>query len=81
MKGEKLLKRIILDPGIMKGKPVIRGTRLTVQFILGLLAHGASEEEILEEYKGLTREDIKACLLFATQSLEDTTFMPLKAEA
>jgi uncharacterized protein (DUF433 family) len=81
MNGEKLLERIIFDPGVMTGKPVIRGTRLTVQFILGLLALGASEEEILEEYKGLTREDIKACLLFATQSLEDTTFMPLKAEA
>jgi len=52
-----------------------------VQFILGLLAHGASVEEILEEYKGLTREDIKACLLFATESLANTTFMPLAAEA
>ena len=81
MKSDTLLERITLDPGVMTGKPVIRGTRLTVQFILGLLAHGASEEEILEEYKGLTREDIKACLLFATESLEDTTFMPLTAEA
>ena len=81
MKGEKLLKRITLDPGVITGKPVIKGTRLTVQFILGLLAHGASEEEILEEYKGLNREDIKACLLFATKSLEDTTFMPLAVEA
>lgn len=81
MKAEKLLERITLDPNVMTGKPVIRGTRLTVQFILGLLAHGASVEEILEEYKGLTREDIKACLLFATESLEDTTFMPLTAEA
>jgi uncharacterized protein (DUF433 family) len=81
MKAEKLLERITLDPNIMTGKPVIRGTRLTVQYILGLLAHGASVEEILEEYKGLTREDIQACLLFATESLEDTTFMPLTAEA
>ncbi|MBE0524812.1 MAG: DUF433 domain-containing protein [Methanosarcinales archaeon] len=46
MKGEKLLERIILDPGVMTGKPVIRGTRLTVQFILGLLALGASETVI-----------------------------------
>ena len=61
MKSEILLERIILDPIVMTGKPVIKGTRLTVQFILGLLAHGASEEEILEEYKGLTRKDIKAC--------------------
>ena len=81
MKSNKLLERITLNPSIMTGKPVIRGTRLTVQFILGLLAHGASMEEILDEYKGLTKEDIKACLLFATESLEDTTFMPLTAEA
>ena len=81
MKSNKLLERITLNPSIMTGKPIIRGTRLTVQFILGLLAHGASMEEILDEYKGLTKEDIKACLLFATESLEDTTFMPLTAEA
>jgi len=81
MRPAKLLERITLDPNVMTGKPVIRGTRLTVQFILGLLAHGASIEEILEEYKGIDIEDIRACLLFATESLEDTTFMPLKAEA
>ena len=81
MKAEKLLERITLDPGVITGKPVIRGTRLTVRFILGLLAHGASEAEILEEYQGLNREDIKACLLFATESLEDTAFMPLAVEA
>lgn len=81
MKEKKLLERIILNPNVMTGKPVIRGTRLTVQYIMGLLAHGASVEEILEEYKGLTEEDIRACLLFATEALEDTTFMPLTAEA
>ncbi len=51
MKAEKLLERITLDPDVMTGKPVIKGTRLTVQFILGLLAHGASVEEILERKK------------------------------
>jgi uncharacterized protein (DUF433 family) len=81
MKAEKLLERIILDPEVITEKPVIQGTRLTVQFILGLLVHGALEEELLEEYKGLNREDIKACLLFTTESLEDTTFMPLAVEA
>ncbi len=79
MKEKKLLERITLNPDVMTGKPVIRGTRLTVQHILGLLAHGATVEEILEEYKGLTKEDIKACLLFATEALENTTFMPLAA--
>jgi uncharacterized protein (DUF433 family) len=81
MKAQKFLERITLNPDVMTGKPVIRGTRLTVQFILGLLAHGASVEEIIDEYKGLTTEDIRACLLFATESLENTTFMPLTAEA
>ena len=76
-----MLERITLNPNVMAGKPVISGTRLTVQFILGLLAHGASVEDILEEYKGLNGEDIRACLLFATETLEDTTFVPLTAEA
>lgn len=77
MRDEQLLKRITLDPKVMVGKPVIRGTRLTVEFILNLMAHGATPEEILEEYEGLSREDIQACLLFATKSLESTDFMPL----
>ena len=81
MKDQQLLERIAIDPKVMVGKPVIRGTRLTVEYILNLLAHGATETEILEEYEGLTPEDIRACLLFATKSLEDTAFMPLAAEA
>ncbi len=80
MKDEELLGRIVLNPKVMAGKPVIRGTRLTVDFILNLLAHGATEKEILEEYKGLTEEDIRACFLFATKALKDTDFMPLAAE-
>jgi len=80
MKDEKLLERIVLDPKVMAGKPVIKGTRLTVDFILNLFAHGASEQEILDEYKGLTREDIQACFLFATKSLGNTEFMPLISE-
>ena len=80
MKDEQLLERIMLNPKVMVGKPVIRGTRLTVDFILNLLAHGATESEILNEYKGLTLEDIQACFLFATNSLKNTEFMPLMAE-
>ena len=79
MQDQELLERVVLDPKVMLGKPVIRGTRLTVEFILGLLAHGATEAEILEEYPGLTREDIQACLLFATKSLSSSSFMPLDA--
>ncbi len=77
MKDEQLLERITIDPKVMVGKPIIKGTRLTVEFILNLLAHGATVAEILGEYKGLTQEDIQACLLFATKSLESTAFMPL----
>ena len=80
MSEKELLERITLDPKVMVGKPVIRGTRLTVHYILNLLGNGASYEEILGEYKGLTVEDIRACLLFASKSLESVTFMPL-AEA
>ena len=64
-KERKLLERIAIDPRVMAGKPVIRGNRLTVQFILGLLGHGMSIEEVLDEYQGLKRDDILACLLFA----------------
>jgi len=80
MKDQQLLKRIALDPKVMVGKPVIKGTRLTVEYILNLLAHGATVEEILEEYDGLALEDIQACLLFATKSLESTVFGPLVME-
>ncbi len=72
--------RIVINPKVMMGKPVIRGTRLTVQFILGLLAHGATIKEIIEEYPGLTKEDIFACLLFATKALETTEFIPIQLE-
>ncbi len=79
MERNKLLSRIILDPKIMVGKPVIKGTRLTVDYILGLLAHGATINDILEEYKGLTKEDIQACLLYASKALESATVIPLGA--
>ncbi|MBD3189096.1 MAG: DUF433 domain-containing protein [Candidatus Heimdallarchaeota archaeon] len=81
MERKQLLERITLNPKVMTGKPVIKGTRLTVQFMLNLLASGATIEEILEEYEGLTKEDIQACLLYASETLENTTIMPLKEEA
>ena len=81
MKDEQLLKRITLGSKVMVGKPIIAGTRLTVEYILNLLAHGTTEAEILEEYKGLTQKDIQACLLFAAKTLENTAFMPLMAES
>jgi len=77
MERDQLLERIEVNPKIMVGKPVIKGTRLTVQYILNLLAYGTTVDEILQEYDGLTKEDILACLLYASEMLEDTTFMPL----
>jgi len=81
MTDQELLNRITINPKVVVGKPVIRGTRLTVEFILNLLAHGATIEEILKEYQGLKAEDVRACILFATKSLEDTVFMPLQTKA
>ena len=80
MNDRQLLERIACDPKVMVGKPVVRGTRLTVEFVLNLLGHGSTVEEILTEYDGLAREDIQACQLFASQSLSNTAFMPLVAE-
>ncbi len=61
--------RIITDPDILVGKPVIRGTRLAVEFIIDLLAEGWSESEILRNYPGLMPEDIQACLAYASNVL------------
>jgi len=77
MSDKQLLERISINPKVMVGKPVIKGTRLTVEYILNLLAHGITTNDILKEYKGLTNEDIQACLLFASRSMENTDFMPL----
>jgi uncharacterized protein (DUF433 family) len=80
MTDQELLSRITTNSKVMVGKPVIRGTRLTVEYILNLLAHGAMLAEILEEYEGLVEADIRACLLFASRSLESASFMPLAVE-
>ena len=81
MTDQKLLERISMNPNVVTGKPVIRGTRLTVEYILNLLAHGQEAEEIVSEYNGLTVDDVRACILFASKTLENTLFMPLAAES
>jgi uncharacterized protein (DUF433 family) len=60
---------IVLDPQILSGKPVIAGTRLSVEFVIGLLADGWSEAEILANYPGLTHDHILACLAYARDVL------------
>ena len=57
--------RISLDPDILAGKPVVRGTRLSVEFVLGLLADGWSEADVLANYPALSRDDLLACLAYA----------------
>ncbi len=81
MTDKELLQRVTCDPKVMVGKPVIRGTRLTVDYLLNLMAHGSTVEEILAEYEGLRREDLRAALLFASKSLADAAFMPMVAES
>jgi uncharacterized protein (DUF433 family) len=64
---ESLLNRITFDPKVLRGKPIIRGLRISVDMILELLAKGSSEQEILEDYLALELEDIRAALLYAQQ--------------
>lgn len=63
-------ERIHIDPEILVGKPVVRGTRLAVEFILGLLGQGWSEKDVLDNYPGLKREDIQACQAYASELLQ-----------
>ena len=72
-------ERIIVDPEIVGAKPVIRGTRLAVELILELLAAGQSESEILSNYPGLTREDILACLSYASYLAHEYKAYPIPA--
>lgn len=64
-----MLKRIEINPAIMLGKPVIRGTRLPVEIVVEKIAYGASEEELLKSYPFLSKEDIHAALLYAAKSV------------
>lgn len=59
--------RIVLDPQIRSGKPTVRGTRITVGDVLSYLAGGMTEDEVLRDFPQLTRDDIRACLVFAAE--------------
>ena len=73
------MDRIILDPKVLTGKPVIRGTRLAVEFIVGLLAQGWSFQLIMDQYPGVEKDDILACLEYASRSLESERIFPIPA--
>ena len=60
-------ERITIDPKVLVGKPVIRGTRLAVEFIVELLASDWTEQQILDNYPGISHEDIAACLKYASE--------------
>lgn len=71
--------RISLDPGTLGGKPVVRGTRLSVEFLLELLASGMGETEILGAYPHLVHEDLQACLAYAAFALKSEKIYPIPA--
>jgi uncharacterized protein (DUF433 family) len=77
---EKNPERISIHPNAITGKPGFKEMRLKVEFILNLLAHGATSQDFFAEFKGFIKNEIRACILFASKTLEGTIFMPLKAE-
>ncbi len=78
MRQADLMKRITANPKILGGKPIIRGTRISVEFILELLASGATEPEILQDYPHLKPRDIKACLQYAARSSQNEIYVDLE---
>ena len=72
-------ERIEANPDVLVGKPVVKGTRMAVEFIIGLMAQGWSEEQILQNYRHLTREDIRACLAYAGELLQAERLYPIGA--
>ncbi len=81
MDAQKLLERITVNSQIFNGKPIIRGRRLAVEHILGMLAAGDTPETILEGYPWLEREDIQACLVYAHRLVSHERVEPLLVEA
>ena len=71
-----ILERITINPEVCKGKPTIRNMRFTVGQMLDLLAAGMSEEEILDDYPYLEKEDIQACLTFASRMVNTRSISP-----
>jgi len=74
-------ERIVADPKVLAGKPVIKGTRIAVEFVLDLLANGWPEAEILKNYPRLTHEDIQACLSYAAALIKSERVYPIIDES
>jgi uncharacterized protein (DUF433 family) len=71
-------ERITVDPKVLVGKPIIRGTRLAVEFLIDLLAAGWTQEQILENYPHIGQDDIPACLAYAAELLHTERIVPLQ---
>jgi uncharacterized protein (DUF433 family) len=71
-------ERITVDPAVLVGKPVVKGTRISVELIVDLLAAGWSQEQILDSYPNLMLDDIRACLAYAGELLHAEKVFPLK---
>lgn len=71
-------EHIVADPAVLTGKPVVKGTRLSVDFILGLLAEGWDEKKVLENYPQLDLHDLQAIFAFASECLKDEEYVALK---
>ena len=80
MDEDKLLERITINPGIFGGKPIVRGRRLAVEHVLGMLAAGDSPETILDGYPWLEMEDIQACIAYARKIVAHERVEPLYQE-
>lgn len=78
MQEQTLLNRITFNPDIFGGKPIIRGRRLAVEHVLGMLAAGDTVEDLLNAYTWLTKEDIQACLLYAHRLVAQERIEPLQ---
>ena len=72
-------ERIEANPDVLVGKPVVKGTRMAVEFIIGLMAQGLSEDDIIRNYPHLKREDIRACLAYAEYVLTSERVYPMPA--
>jgi len=79
MNREDLQKRIWIDPARCGGKPCIRGHRIWVSLILDMLADGMTDDEILDDYPGLVREDIQACIAYGSEMSRER-FVPIPSE-
>lgn len=72
-------QHIVVDPKVLAGKPVVKGTRLAVGHVVGLLAAGWTIEQVVEEHRNLKREHVLACLAYATERLADDRVYPMSA--